>query len=337
MLDLFGARANEKRIDLAYFYDAHTPVAIISDPTRIRQVLVNLVGNALKFTEKGEVVVEIDCERIAELPQHCEYLQLLAKGPAEEGFCRLQFQVRDTGLGIPAERLHRLFKPFSQVDASVSRKFGGTGLGLVIARRLVETMGGKIWVESTPGMGTSFFFTIHAKATSSRRSVNFFDASTALKDKRVLIVDDGEINCQILRLQTQRWGMVPQVFTNPAHALSWLEENPPVDVGVFDYYMPEMDGLQFAQQGSRAGAFQKSAHDFTEFLAPVQNAEGLSVRSLRRAIAQADQAIGSFPSARLRPRSGRESGKTHSLHAKPRPHAGVAPDFQDSARGRQCD
>jgi PAS domain S-box-containing protein len=247
VLDLFGARANEKRLDLAYLYDAQTPVAVISDPTRIRQVLVNLVGNALKFTEKGEIVVEITCERVGELPQDCEYLQLLAKGPAEEGFCHLKFQVRDTGLGIPAERIHRLFKPFSQVDASVSRKFGGTGLGLVIARRLIEALGGKIWVESTPGSGTSFFFTIYAKATYSRRSVNFFTASSALKDKRVLIVDDGEINTQLLRLQTQRWGMIPHVFTNSAHALSWMREDPNIDVGVFDYYMPDVDGMELAK------------------------------------------------------------------------------------------
>ena len=145
VLDLFGARSAEKNIDLAYLYDSHTPGAIVSDPTRLRQVLVNLVGNALKFTEKGEVVVEVSSERLSrqDIPQDNAYLRLVDEEKfEEEEWTRLKFEVRDTGPGIPADRMDRLFQPFSQVDASITRQHGGTGLGLVISKRLVEAMGG---------------------------------------------------------------------------------------------------------------------------------------------------------------------------------------------------
>ena len=237
VLDLFGKRSADKNIDLAYLFDAHTPGAIVSDPTRLRQVLINLVGNAMKFTEKGEVVVEVSSERLSrqDTPQDNAYLRLLdEKKFEEEEWRRLKFEVRDTGTGIPADRMDRLFQPFSQVDASITRHHGGTGLGLVIAKRLVEAMGGKIWVNSVAGTGTSFFFTLFTKATCSRRRVNFLSSSAVLKDRQVLIVDDGEINRRILRIQTERWGMIPQVFDKPAEVLSWLERGPQVDVAILD-------------------------------------------------------------------------------------------------------
>jgi two-component system sensor histidine kinase/response regulator len=251
VLDLFGARSAEKNIDLAYLFDAHSPGAIVGDPTRLRQVLINLVGNALKFTEKGEVAVEVSSERLARqnIPQDNAYLRLLdEKEFAEEEWTRLQFEVRDTGPGIPADRMDRLFQPFSQVDASITRHHGGTGLGLVIAKRLVEAMGGKIWVKSVTGAGTSFFFTLFTKATCSRRRVNLPTSSAVLKDRQVLIVDDGEINRRILRVQAERWGMIPQVFDKPAEVLSWLEGDPQVDVGILDFQMPVVDGCQLARQ-----------------------------------------------------------------------------------------
>jgi two-component system sensor histidine kinase/response regulator len=251
VLDLFGARSAEKNIDLAYLFDVHTPGAIVSDPTRLRQVLINLVGNALKFTEKGEVVVEVSSERLSrqEIPQDNLYLRLVAEEKfEEEEWTRLKFEVRDTGSGIPADRMDRLFQPFSQVDASITRHHGGSGLGLVIAKRLVGAMGGKIWVNSVAGTGTSFFFTLFTKATSSRRRVNFFTSSAVLKDRQVLIVDDGEINRRILRIQTERWGMIPQVFDKPAEVLSWLEGGPHVDVAILDFQMPDVDGWQLARE-----------------------------------------------------------------------------------------
>jgi signal transduction histidine kinase/CheY-like chemotaxis protein len=251
VLDLFGPRSAEKNIDLAYLFDAHTPGAIVSDPTRLRQVLINLVGNALKFTEKGEVVVEVYSERLSrqDVPQDNAYLRLVDEEKfEEEEWTRLKFEVRDTGPGIPADRMDRLFQPFSQVDASITRHHGGTGLGLVIAKRLVEAMGGKIWVNSVAGAGTSFFFTLFTKAACSRRRVNFLTSSAVLKDRQVLIVDDGPINCRILRVQTERWGMIPQVFDKPAEVLSWLEGGPHVDVAILDFQMPVVDGCQLARQ-----------------------------------------------------------------------------------------
>ncbi len=151
VLDVFGAKSAEKNIDLAYLYDSHTPGSIIGDPTRLRQVLLNLVGNAFKFTERGEVVVEVFSERLAnkDIPQSTDYLRLLGEEQSlKRRWVRLKFEIRDTGPGIPEDRLHRLFQPFSQVDASITRHHGGTGLGLVIAKRLVEAMGGEIWLES---------------------------------------------------------------------------------------------------------------------------------------------------------------------------------------------
>jgi two-component system sensor histidine kinase/response regulator len=251
VLDIFGVRSAEKEIDLAYLYDSRTPATIASDPTRLRQILVNLVGNAIKFTEKGEVVVEVFCEPFSkkDIPQDNEYLRHLDKGEFEkEEWVCLKFQVRDTGPGIPANRLDRLFQPFSQVDASITRRHGGTGLGLVIAKRLVEALGGKIWVESVPGVGTSFFFTLFTKATHSRRRVNFLASASILKEKRVLIVDDGQINRRILHIQTERWAMIPHVFEKPEEALSWLREGPPVDVAILDLQMPGKDGCQLARE-----------------------------------------------------------------------------------------
>jgi two-component system, sensor histidine kinase and response regulator len=249
VLDLFGARSAEKNIDLAYLYDSHTPGAIVSDPTRLRQVLVNLVGNALKFTEKGEVVVEVSSERLSsqDIPQDNEYLRLTKEEKfEEEEWTRLKFEVRDTGPGIPADRMDRLFQAFSQVDASITRHHGGTGLGLVISKRLVEAMGGQIWVASVTGAGTSFFFTLFTKSTCSRRRVNFLTSSAVLKDRQVLIVDDGEINRRILRIQTERWGMIPYVFEKPVDVLSWLAGAPSVDVAILDFQMPVIDGCQLA-------------------------------------------------------------------------------------------
>jgi two-component system sensor histidine kinase/response regulator len=250
VLDIFGVRSAEKNIDLAYLYDSNAPAAVISDPTRLRQILINLVGNSLKFTEKGEVVVEIFSKAVSyrDLPQNNAYLrEWHEQNPTETSWIHLTFQVSDTGPGIPADRMNRLFQPFSQVDASVTRTHGGTGLGLVISKRLVEAMGGQIWVESKMGRGTSFFFTLFTQATHSRRRVNYSASSGMMKDRHVLIVDDGEINRRILQIQTDRWGMIPHLFSEPAAALAWLRTAPRVDVALLDFQMPQVDGCQLAQ------------------------------------------------------------------------------------------
>ena len=251
VLDLFGPRAAEKEIDLAYLYDSRAPNAVVGDPARMRQILINLVGNATKFTEKGEVVVEVFCDAVApeSVPLDNPYLkQLEAAADKDQGWIRLKFQVRDTGPGVPADRLDRLFQPFSQVDATVTRRHGGTGLGLVIAKRLVDAMGGKIWIESKFGTGTSFYFTVYTKATTSRRRVNFLASSALLKERRVLIVDDGEINRHILHLQAERWGMHTHCIADPAKALTYLNGAPPLDVAILDLQMPGMDGCTLARQ-----------------------------------------------------------------------------------------
>jgi signal transduction histidine kinase/DNA-binding response OmpR family regulator len=250
VLDLFGVRSAEKNLDLAYLYDSETPGAIISDPTRLRQVFINLVGNALKFTEKGEVVVEISSRPVApaELPRDNAYLSGIHAASPVGQWLQLQFEVRDTGPGIPHDRLARLFQAFSQGDASITRRHGGTGLGLVIAKRIIEAMGGTIWVESQVGHGSSFFFTIYAQATQSRRRVNFLSSSAQLADKRVIIVDDGRINRQILQTQTERWGMVPYVFAQPDEALAYLGDQPKVDIAILDLQMPDKDGYQLARE-----------------------------------------------------------------------------------------
>jgi two-component system sensor histidine kinase/response regulator len=260
VLDVFGTRSAEKDVDLAYLYDSGIPMAIMSDPTRLRQILLNLVGNALKFTDKGEVVVEVFCRpcRREDTPQGNEYLRLLGQIESEKDeWVSLKFQVRDTGPGIPADRMDRLFRAFSQVDASITRRHGGTGLGLIISKRLVEAMGGKIWVESKPGVGTSFFFTLFTKATNSRRRVNFATSTSMLRNRRVLIVDDGEINRRILQIQAERWAMSALVFEQPEKALAWLRGGPALDVAVLDLQMPLMDGYQLAREIHALAPYQK--------------------------------------------------------------------------------
>jgi CheY-like chemotaxis protein len=279
VLDLFGVRSAEKNLDLAYLYDSETPGAIISDPTRLRQVFINLVGNALKFTEKGEVVVEISSRAVSalEIPRDNEYLLGVEDTSPGGQWLQLQFEVRDTGPGISQARLTKLFQAFSQGDASITRRHGGTGLGLVIAKRIVEAMGGKIWVHSQMGRGSSFFFTIYAQATQSRRRVNFLSSSAQLADKRVMIVDDGRINRQILQTQTERWGMVPYVFARPDEALAWLGDGPKVDVAILDLQMPEKDGYQLAKEVHALPGFRDLPLVLLSSSLPARNQAGQSL------------------------------------------------------------
>ena len=250
LFDVFGARAAEKSIDLALLHDSQTPAAIVSDPARLRQILINLVGNAVKFTDNGEVIVKVTSHPITPemLPLNNHYLKGLDEANAGgRDWVMLRFRVQDTGPGIPKDRLNRLFLSFSQVDASITRRYGGTGLGLVITKRLVEAMGGEIEVESEVGVGTSFSFNLYTKSVSSLRRANFAGSAT-MKDKHVLVVDDGKINRHILDVQTTRWGMMPHLFEKPEEALRWLGENPRVDVAILDFQMPAMDGLELADR-----------------------------------------------------------------------------------------
>jgi CheY-like chemotaxis protein len=204
-------------------------------------------------------VVEVSSESVSDpdLPRDNAYVQHLGKEHGDNKWSLLKFQVRDTGPGIPPDRMDRLFQPFSQVDASVTRRHGGSGLGLVISKRLIEAMGGMIWVESRPNEGTSFFFTIFAKATHSRRRVNYLASSEVLKNRHLLIVDDGEVNRRILRIQAERWGMIPHVFEKPEDALSWLRKGPDLDVAILDLQMPGMDGCRLAGEIHSLDPFKK--------------------------------------------------------------------------------
>ena len=223
-LDLLSSRAAEKGLELAYLVDETVPGNIVGDVTRLRQILVNLVSNAVKFTQAGEVVVTVTAR------------------PLEDGTHELTFAVRDTGIGIAPEHLDRLFRSFSQVDSSTTRQFGGTGLGLAISRRLSELMGGTMWVESRQGAGSTFFFTVTAPAAPAAIRVYLRGEQPQLSGKRVLIVDDNETNRKILTLQTRSWGMIPQAAVGGEEALALLAEAQAFDVAILDMQMPGMDG-----------------------------------------------------------------------------------------------
>jgi len=246
-LDLMKLKASEKGLELACEIAGDVPPAIIGDVTRLRQVLVNLLGNALKFTEHGEVVVTV--MRDAETRGHGE-TEMVAGSPRLPLSVSLHFTVRDTGIGIPPDRLHRLFQAFSQVDASTTRKYGGTGLGLAVSKRLSELMGGTMWVESegVPGKGSAFHFTIRApEATAAQVRPALQGEAPELRGRRVLIVDDNATNRRILTLQTQGWGMQARATGSPQEALEWARRGERFDLAVLDLHMPEMDGVELAE------------------------------------------------------------------------------------------
>ncbi len=243
-LDLMAARAGQKGLDLAYMVTEPAPDVIVGDPTRLRQILVNLLSNAIKFTELGEVVLLVTSRPLNDLGTD-------ARDPThEEQAARyeLHFAVKDTGIGIPTDKMDRLFRSFSQVDASTTRRYGGTGLGLAISKRLAELMGGEMWVESTgaPGQGTTFHFTIQAASAPALPRADRQQDQPLVQDKQILIVDDNATNRRILTLQAESWGMRPRTTGHPAEALSWIEQGDPFDVALLDMQMPEMDGLMLA-------------------------------------------------------------------------------------------
>ena len=232
-LDLLAAKASEKGLDLAYLLDTNTPEAVYGDVTRVRQIMINLLNNAIKFTEQGEVVLTVKSS------------DQTTDGDASR---MLHFSIRDTGIGIPTDRMDRLFQSFSQVDASTTRRYGGTGLGLAISKRLSELMGGEMWVESPPGKGSTFHFTIQAKPAPAPVRAYLDEVQPVLQDKRVLIVDDNVTNRRILFRQTASWQMQPQATGSPDEALDWLSQGLNFDVAILDMQMPEMNGVTLAQE-----------------------------------------------------------------------------------------
>ncbi len=247
-LDLLSARASEKGLDLAYTMDASVPGAIVGDVTRLRQILVNLISNAIKFTEKGEVVVTVNSEQSSVISE---------KLTDHRSPITVHFSVRDSGIGVPPDKIDRLFQSFSPIDPSTTREYGGTGLGLAISKRLAELMGGTMWVESegVPGKGSAFHFTLVAEEAPVRAHLQ--SRQPVLAGKRILIVDDHPTNRRILSLQTQTWGMIPQEAATPSQALDTLRRSDPFDLVILDMHLPEMDGVALAEQICQLGGAQR--------------------------------------------------------------------------------
>ncbi len=229
--DLLAPRAFDKKLDLLFWVDQKITNLIMGDVTRLRQILVNLVGNAIKFTNSGEIVI---------------YVNEIAND--DKNNLVLEFVVKDTGIGIPENKISSLFTPFMQVDVSTSRKYGGTGLGLAICSKLVNMMGGIIWAESEEHKGSSFKFTMKTHYTDE--SIQLEPARVShpfLPGKRILIVDDNEANRQILSLHCKNWSLDPLAVDSGFKALELLK-NEQFDLGIIDMQMPEMDGLTLARE-----------------------------------------------------------------------------------------
>jgi PAS domain S-box-containing protein len=288
-LDLLASKAAEKRLDLLYEIADGVPQIICGDATRLRQILVNLLGNAIKFTSRGEVVLAVRVKTPDDIPAADKVVTsttfpfspaqpgkpdsrgplvaaraslsplgavqsgktvsrppLVEDGPRQP--VELLFSVTDTGIGIPQEAMNRLFHSFSQVDASTTRRFGGTGLGLAISWRLAELMGGTMWVQSEPGKGSIFSFTIRTEAIQTRPRPFLAGPKLHLSDRHMLIVDDNATNRRILATIVTGWGMTPRAAHSASEALDWLRAGELFDVGVLDMQMPEMDGVMLARE-----------------------------------------------------------------------------------------
>ena len=244
-LNLVAPQAESKQLELAYLIEPETPNYIIGDVTRLRQILVNLLSNAVKFTETGEVVIYVRASSGGQNISTEDTSIFMTHARTNSDTYQIEFAVKDTGIGIPPERMDRLFKSFSQVDASTTRQYGGTGLGLAISKKLAEMMGGKMWVESEVGVGSTFSFTI-----SATMAENLTEESTSgdrLVGKQVLIVDDNATNRQILTLQAQSFRMTSHAVESGAKALELIASNTKLDLAILDMQMPRMDGLALAR------------------------------------------------------------------------------------------
>ncbi|HTE34785.1 MAG TPA: two-component regulator propeller domain-containing protein [Chryseolinea sp.] len=232
VMDMFATRAAQNSLDLIYDIDLQIPVTIVGDNHRLRQILLNLISNAIKFTNKGEIFLGI---------------QLMSRGDLE---LELGFEIRDTGIGIPPDKLSRLFKAFSQVDSATTRKYGGTGLGLVISERLVKLMNGALSVNSTPGVGTTFTFT--TKNLVSKKSIEEHICYVAggNEGKKILLVDDNATSLKVLNKLLTHWGLSVTVASSGREALKImaLDRSTEFDLVISDMQMTEMDGLQLSKQ-----------------------------------------------------------------------------------------
>jgi len=229
VLDVFSSRAANIGLDLLYYIDQDVPPFIVCDGLRLKQILINLVGNAVKFTKVGEVFIGVHIKS--------------SSGNNVE----LEFEIKDTGIGIPDDKIERLFKAFSQVDSSTTRKYGGTGLGLAISQKLVALMGGSIHVESVVGAGTTFKFSIESTASKNHIPQYVHFDNEELHGKRILIVDDNITHCDILLKQLTQWKFIATAAYSAKRALDIIEKDLPYDLVITDMQMPTVDGVTMAR------------------------------------------------------------------------------------------
>jgi PAS domain S-box-containing protein len=228
-LDLVAIRASEKGLNLAYTIDKNVPDTIIGDFGRLRQILGNLLSNAVKFTDEGEVTLSVSTQELDGTRNN-----------------ELHFAVQDTGIGIPRDHMDLLFQPFNQMEPSTTRLYGGTGLGLVISKRLVELMGGRIWVESEFGKGSTFHFTI--RVSSGQFEPKHAVISPQMIGKRVLIVSENKTNRRILSKQVHDWSMIPLAATSCQEALKYIQRGDDFDIAILDMDLQDISGLELEEE-----------------------------------------------------------------------------------------
>jgi signal transduction histidine kinase/DNA-binding response OmpR family regulator len=227
VMDMFAGRAAQLGLDLVYHIDNNVPLQLFADSMRLKQVIINLVSNAIKFTHKGEVFLKVS---------------LASKN---NGIAQLAFELRDTGIGIAADKIPKLFNSFTQVDSSTTRKYGGSGLGLVICERLVNLMDGDINVKSELNVGTIFYFTIKAELGKQEESTYLNGIATQLEGKRILVVDDNETNRRVLQMQLENWRLIPFLVSSGEDAIAAMQKET-FDMVLSDMQMPGMDGVELA-------------------------------------------------------------------------------------------
>ncbi|MBD1862092.1 MULTISPECIES: PAS domain S-box protein [Trichocoleus] len=275
-LDLLASQAAEKGLELTYLIQPETPSQIMGDVTRVRQILANLLSNAIKFTQAGTIELLVTARKMqrqagnkflisSDRVEARREIRNLLPELASNSFYEVQFSVKDTGIGIPAQRMHRLFHAFSQIDSSTTRQYGGTGLGLAISDRLSQMMGGCMWVESQgqvagnpspawlsvhaskAGSGSTFYFTISAQAVAFTPALNEPDSLSPLTSrfagKRLLVVDDHAVNCALVVGQAQAWGMTVRTASSGNAALIRLHQGEQFDLVLLDVQLPEMQNL----------------------------------------------------------------------------------------------
>jgi len=284
-LELLASQAAEKGLELTYVIRPDAPRRIVGDITRLRQILVNLLSNAIRFTPAGAIELLVTGHSIQK-PTELRFTtgdrresSMIKQGHvknAASSFYEIQFSVKDTGIGIPVRRMHRLFKAFSQIDSSTTRQYGGTGLGLAISNRLSSMMGGRMWVESqgeiagnppptwqanqagtslaTPG--STFYFTIIAQAIAPTATANDYPVTAQLAGKRLLMIDHHAMNCELVAEKVQAWGMTIRTATSEAEALKWLSQDHPFDLVLLDIQLPSMQDLALLRQIRQQPGYQ---------------------------------------------------------------------------------